>query len=395
MTNTMEKKFVFTPKLRYITYALMVVGIIAIAIAFSMDPTRGWVNLLLNNFYFLSIAIGASFFLALQYITQSGWSSAFKRIPESLSMYIPIAAVFMVLLIFGMNSLYSWIQPERYHFDEHELHLLEHKSPYLNVTFFIVRLVLYFAVWIFMTQMLRRFSLKEDMEGGVAWFAKSEIYSKVYIFTLALTFSLASFDWLMTLEPTWYSTIYSLKNFISAFYHGSAVIVLVVLIMHTRGYFQFITDAHWQDFSKYVFILSIIWAYFWFSQYLLIWYANIPEETTYYVKRLSGSWEVNFYVNLVLNWLVPFLVLLPNYFARKKFILAGVIIFVMIGHYTDLFEQVIPGTLGEYRIGLVEIGTFMGFAGLFLYIFMRTLSRASLIPENHPLLEESLHHTGH
>jgi len=391
----MDKKFTFTPKLRFFTYALMIIGIVAIVVGFTSDSQRAWTNLLLNNFYFLSLAIGASFFLALQYITQSGWSSAFKRIPESMSAYIPVAAIVMIILIFGMKSIYSWINPEMHAFDDHELHVLSHKSGYLNQPFFIVRMVLYFAVWIFMTKMLRRFSLKEDMEGGIAYFEKSEKYSKVYIFTLALTFSLASFDWIMTVDPTWYSTIFSLKNFIAAFFHGSAIIVLIVLIMHHYGYFQFISNAHWQDFSKYVFILSIVWAYFWFSQYLLIWYANIPEETTYYVKRLTGTWKINFYLNLTLNWLVPFLILLPNYFARRKFILVGVIICLIIGQYTDLYEQIIPGTLGEFRIGFVEVGTFIGFAGLFIYMFMRTLSKASLIPEKHPLLEESLHHSGH
>ena len=391
----MEKKFEFTPRLRYLTYALMIIGIVAVVVGFMSDPTRGWANLLLNNFYFLSLAIGASFFLALQYITQSGWSAVFKRISESMSLFIPVAAIIMVILIFGMDSLYAWINPEEHAFDEHEEHLIHHKSPYLNVPFFIVRLVLYFAVWIFMTQMLRRFSLREDREGGLVYFEKSEFYSKVYIFTLALTFSLASFDWLMSLEPTWFSTIYSLKNFVAAFYHGSSIIVLIVLIMHSKGYFRFITDFHWQDFSKYVFILSIIWAYFWFSQYLLIWYANIPEETLYYVKRQEGPWEVIFYLNLVLNWIIPFIVLLPNYFARKKFILAAVIVALIIGQYVDLFEQIMPGTVNEFRIGFIEVGIFIGFAGLFMYMFMRSLSRAELIPENHPLLEESLHHGSH
>jgi len=391
----MEKKFEFTPKLRYITYALMLIGIVALVFGFMGDPQRGWINILLNNFYFLSLAIGASFFLALQYITQAGWSSAFKRIPESMSAYIPFAAVIMGILIFGMKDIYSWIEPESHSFDEHQLHLIHHKSAYLNVPFFILRMVLYFAVWIFMTKMLRKFSLKEDMEGGIKYFKKTELYSKVYIFTLALTFSLASFDWLMTLEPTWYSTIYSLKNFVAAFYHGSAIIILILLFMHGRGYFQFINNAHWQDFSKYIFILAIMWAYFWFSQYLLIWFANIPEETTYYVERLTGPWKVNFYANLVLNWAVPFMILLPNYFARKKFILGFVIICLIAGQYIDLYEQIVPGTLGEFDIGFVEVGIFIGFAGLFLYIFMRTLSRASLIPENHPLLEESLHHSAH
>ncbi len=391
----MEKQFKFVPKLRYATYALMGIGIIAIAIGFALDPQRGWVNMLVNNFYFLSLAIGASFFLALQYITQAGWSSAFKRIPESMSAYIPFAAIIMILLLFGMNSIYVWINPEAHGFDEHSLHLIHHKSPYLNVPFFIVRLVIYFAVWILMTRLLRRLSLKEDAVGGLENFRKSEFYSKVYIFTLALTFSLASFDWLMSIQPTWFSTIYSLKNFVSAFFHGSSIIVLIVLIMHHYGYFSFIGNAHWADFSKYVFILAIMWAYFWFAQYLLIWYANIPEETSYYVQRLTGKWKIIFYLNFILNWAVPFIILLPNYFARKKFILGGVICCLIIGQYIDIYEQIVPGTLGEVKIGFTEIGTFIGFAGLFIYVVLRTLSSASLIPEKHPLLQESLHHSGH
>jgi len=391
----MERKFIFTPKLRYTTYGLMIIGIIAIVTGFLSDGTRALANLLLNNYYFLCLAIGASFFLALQYITQAGWSSAFKRIPESMGTYIPWAALIMVLIMIGMSSLYPWINPVEEGFDEHSIHVIEHKSPFLNVPFFLVRLVIYFAVWVIMTRLLRKYSLKEDIEGGTLWFEKTEFYSKVFIFTLALTFSLASFDWIMSIDPTWYSTIFALKNFVTSFYHGSALIVLIVAIMHHYGYFQFITDAHWQDFSKYVFILSILWAYFWFSQYLLIWYANIPEETIYYVKRVNIPWKAVFYLNLILNWTIPFMVLLSNYFARKKMVLGIVIIFVMIGLWFDLFEQIMPGVVGEVRIGFTEIGTYIGFAGLFLYVFMRTLGSVALIPANHPYLKESLHHTGH
>lgn len=392
----MEKNFTFSATLKYITYALMLIGIIAIVVGFMSDTDRIWANLLLNNFFFLSLAIGASFFLALQYIAQAGWSSAFKRIPESMSAFIPVGAVIMILIVvFGMDSIYPWVNPEKESFDAHELHIIHGKAAYLNVPFFIIRLVIYFAVWLLMTKLLRRFSLKEDLEGGLEYFKKSELYSKIYIFSLAITFSFASFDWIMTIDPTWYSTIFSLKNFIAAFYHGTTVIVVIVLIMHHYGYFQFINNAHWQDFSKYVFMLSIVWAYFWFSQYLLIWFANIPEETTYYVTRLTGAWEFNFYTNLTLNWLVPFLVLLPNYFARKKFILLIVIVLVSFGQYTDLFEQIMPGTVGDFHIGFVEVGTWLGFSGLFIYTVFRTLSSADLIPKNHPLLNESLNHSVH
>jgi len=339
----MEKNFTFSATLKYITYGLMIIGIVAIIVGFMSNSDRIWANLLLNDFFFLSLAIGASFFLALQYITQSGWSSAFKRIPEAMSAFIPYGGVIMLIVVFfGMNSIYPWVNPENAGFDDHELHILHNKAS-----------------------------------------------------TLALTFSLASFDWIMSIDPTWFSTIFALKNFVASFYHGTTVIVIIVLIMHHYGYFGFINDAHWADFSKYVFMLSILWAYFWFSQYLLIWYANIPEETTYYVTRLTGAWKFNFYANLTLNWLVPFLILLPNYFAHKKSILLFVIILVSFGQYTDLFEQIMPGTVGDFQIGFIEVGTWLGFSGLFIYIFARTLSSTVLIPKNHPLLNESIHHSGH
>ncbi len=223
----MEKNFTFSATLKYITYGLMIIGIVAIIVGFMSNSDRIWANLLLNDFFFLSLAIGASFFLALQYITQSGWSSAFKRIPEAMSAFIPYGGVIMLIVVFfGMNSIYPWVNPENAGFDDHELHILHNKASYLNVPFFIVRLVIYFAVWIFMTKMLKKFSLKEDLEGGLEYFKKSELYSKIYIFTLALTFSLASFDWIMSIDPTWFSTIFALKNFVASFYHGTTVIVM-------------------------------------------------------------------------------------------------------------------------------------------------------------------------
>lgn len=391
----MDKQFIFKPALKYITFAMMAFGAVAIIMAVFSHPDRFWANLLLNNFYFISLAIGASFFLSLQNITQSGWSSAFKRIPEALASYIPVGALVMLILLIGANTLYPWINADAKGFDDHALHILHHKKPYLNLPFFIIRMVVILVTWVVFTRLLRKFSLKEDMEGGIEYFKKSEFYSKVYIFSLALTFSLASFDWIMTLEPVWFSTIFSLKNFVSAFFHGSALIVLFVVVLNHYGYFPFVNNAHWHDFSKYVFILSIMWAYFWFSQYLLIWYANIPEETIYFVKRTQGAWGNLFYLNLILNWAIPFIVLLSNYFAKKKTVLGIVVVFLLVGLWTDLFEQIMPGTIGDLKIGFTEIGMFVGFAGLFMFMAANTLSRAALVPRNHPYLSESLQHSGH
>ena len=387
----MEKKYSFSKSFKIVCIALMAIGVISIAIGFISSPEKAWADLLLNNYYFLSLAIGASFFMALQYITQSGWSAAFKRISESFIPYIPVAAIIMFVLLFGTKSLYHWTHHEIIATDP----ILAHKEPYLNLPFFIIRMIFYFAVWIVLTQLLLKYSKKEDLEGGMTYFKKSEFVSKVYIFSLALTFSLASFDWIMSLEPHWYSTIFSLKNFIAAFFHGAAIITLIIIILHSYGYFPFITNAHWADLSKYIFILSIVWGYFWFAEYLLIWYANIPEETIYFVKRLAFPWKILFYGNIAINWLVPVVVLLSNYFARRKSILAFVIVFLIIGQWIDLYLQIMPGAVGKFKIGITDIGTFLGFTGLFIYLIASSLSKRDLTPKNHPYLEESLHHSMH
>lgn len=392
----MEEKFTFPTALKYFSLGLVLIGVIAVVVAFIGDAERAWANILLNNYFFLSIAIGASFFFAIQYISQSGWSAAFKRIPESLTFYIPVAAIIMIVGILGMKYLYPWINPEEVPgFDAHDLHLIDHKSPYLNMPFFIIRLVIYFLIWIALTQLLRRFSVKEDLEGGMTYFRKSEYYSKIYIFTLALTFTLASIDWIMSLEPTWFSTLFAVKNFASAFYHGSAVIILMAVMLNSMGYLSFMNKAHWHDFSKYLFFLSIVFGYMWYAQYMLIWYANIPEETIYYITRRQDFSQTHFILNVVLNWAIPFVVLLPNFLAKNKYVLAGIAVVLIIGHYVDLFEQIIPGAMGEYQIGFTEIGMWLGFLGLFIYVVARALSWANLVPKNHPYIEESLHHSAH
>ena len=156
------EKFIVPRTLSLVTYGLMLIGLITFTGGFILSPDRTWGNYLLNNFYFISLAIGASFFISLQYISQSGWSAAFKRIPEAMAAYIPFAAVFFVLLVFGIHHLYEWSHSEVVGHD----HLIAHKAPYLNVPFFMTRIVLFFAVWIYLTKLMRRISLREDIEGG-------------------------------------------------------------------------------------------------------------------------------------------------------------------------------------------------------------------------------------
>ncbi|MEZ5070571.1 MAG: hypothetical protein R2751_06315 [Bacteroidales bacterium] len=224
------------PRLLYIVSGLLVLlGSVAVVLAFRLDGTRAWANLLLNNVYFVSLAGGALLFLSIQRVTHSGWSAGFLRVPEAMAAFLPVSAVLFLLMIPGLPSLYHWAHPGA---AEHDA-LLAHKAPYLNQGFWIARMAFYFLLWNLMFFLLRRVSLREDRDGGMAWFRKGEHLAKITIFLFIITFSFAMIDWVMSIDAHWYSTIFAIRNFVAAFHHASIVIAFIVLIMHTRGYFPF------------------------------------------------------------------------------------------------------------------------------------------------------------
>lgn len=387
----MDTKVIFSKKFNYVTYGLMGLGVAGLVFGFLTDASRTWANLLMNNYYFLSLAIGAAFFFSLQYITQSGWSAMFRRIPEALMSYIPYAGVIMLLLYFGLHNIYHWSHTDAVAHDE----LLLHKSPYLNVPFFMIRIVIFFTAWILLTRYLRKLSIQEDSIGGTGIFEKMEFGAKIFIFVLALTFSMASFDWIMSIDAHWYSTIFAFKNFGAAFYHGTSLVALIAIILHKKGYFKDMNEFHLLDFSRYMFGLSIIWGYLYFSQFALIWFGNIPEETIYYAKRQQNGWGIFFYLNFLLNWFIPFIGLLPQKLDKNIRFVYFICVVLLIGLYTDIYEQVMPDFLSSPSIGIIEIGIFSGLAGLFLFAFSKALAKAPIIAKNHPYLEESIHHHLH
>ncbi len=387
----MDTNVIFSKKFNYITYVLMGLGVVGLIYGFMTDTQRTWANLLMNNFYFISLTLGAAFFFSIQYITQSGWSAMFRRIPEAIMAYIPYAAVLMLVLFFGLHDLYHWANPDLVAHDE----LLMHKAPYQNVPFFMIRIVVFFAAWILLTRYLRKLSLKEDVLGGTAMFEKMEYWSKIFIFVLAITFSMASFDWIMSIDSHWFSTIFAFKSFAGAFYHGTSLIALIAIVLHKKGYYKDMNEYHLLDFSRYMFGLSIIWGYLYFTQFTLIWYGNIPEETVYFVKRWNNGWIAFFYANFAINWFIPFIGLLPQKLDKKINFVYFICILLLVGLYTDLFEQVMPDFTITPKFGIIEIGVFAGFAGLFLFAISKALAKAPLIPKNHPYLEESIHHHIH
>ena len=329
----MEYRLTISKKFKTIAMILIGIGVVSFALGFAFDAKRTWANYLLVNYYFLSLAIGAAFFGAIQYITQSGWSAAFKRIPEAMVAYIPFAAVFFLILFFGMHSIYEWTHEDVVAEDQ----LLQHKSAYLNIPFFFARIILFFGAWIVFSKLLRKFSLKEDETGNMEYFLKSELYSRIFIFVIALSFTLFAVDLLMSLEPHWYSTIFAAKSFIAAFMHGNSIIALIVIILNRQGKLPFLNRSHLHDFTRYIFMSSIVWGYFNFAEFMLIWYGNIPEETAWFVHRWEGAYKVLFFVNIILNWFIPFIVLMPRKTSRSKMFIFPVVVLLMIGKYTELY----------------------------------------------------------
>ena len=371
------------------TFALIAIGIAAFIMGFINDPTRAWANFLVNNVYFVSLSAGAVLFLSLQRVTQSGWSAGFIRVPEAMGMYLPVAAVLFVVMIFGIQSLYHWSHVDAVAHDP----ILQHKQPYLNVPFWIGRMVVFFILWILLAFQLRKYSLQEDKMGGLQPFRKAEHTSKIFIFVIAITFSFAGFDWVMSIDPHWYSALFALKNFVSALYHAAAIIAFIVLLLNQFGYFKFLSKSHLHDFSSYIFMLCIIWGYFWFAEFMLIWYANIPEETVYFVTRMqTEEWRVFFFANIIINWLIPFTIMMPAAARRSKITLKIVIPVLLVGMFLDLYLQVFPGVVGKQVLGFNEIGGFLGFIGLFMLVVGYVLTKANLYPKQHPYMEECLAH---
>lgn len=374
----------------------MVVGLCSIIFGFISDAERTWANLLVNNFFFLAIALAGTFFLAIQYVSQAGWPVAIKRIPEAMSTYLPYAAVLTIIIfVFGHHSIYHWthhdlIDPNSEHFDP----IIAGKHKYLNIPFYMVRMIFCLGVWVLFSFLLRKNSLLADNApiGDNSYFKKNFRLSAIFLVLFAITSSVSAWDWLMSIDVHWFSTLFGWYVFSGLFISGIVVITLLVLYLKQNGYLEEINENHLHDLGKYIFGFSIFWAYLWFSQFMLIWYSNIPEEAIYFVERIQNH-KTLFLGMLFVNFVVPTLILMTRGSKRQAEILLIIGGILLVGHWIDVYLMVIPGVLGVSKIGIIEIGTPIGFVGLFVFIVLSNLAKVALVPKNHPLLEESLHHS--
>lgn len=377
-----------SPQAKTALSAIAFVCLLIVAGGMVSSPVRAWTAYLIGAFYFLSIALGALVLLALLYVSKAGWGVVVKRVAEGLASYLPWGAASLLAILAGVHTLYSWA-------GEHGQHdpVLLAKASYLNVPAFAIRMVILLGLWLLFAGALRRLSLEQDKDGAVLRTKRAVAVSAGFLIVFALSFSVASFDWLMSLGPHWQSTIFGWYNLAGVFVSGLAAVLIFSIWLRRARMLPELGTSHVHDLSKLLFGMTTFWAYLWVSQYLLIWYANMPEETAYYMSRFDGGYRFLFWLVPVVGWLAPFLLLLPRAAKRSESHVLRVCTVVLVGRFLDLYVMVAPSTTPEHAgIGIFDVAAFVGFASLFVLVVLRGMRSAPLIAKGDPYLVESLHH---
>jgi hypothetical protein len=361
---------------------------------------RLWSNLLVNSYFFGGIALGSTFFYALQYAAQASWSTVFMRLFSAISTFLPIALglIFIIFLAgrMGLHHVYHWQDKNLYDPTSPEFDAqINHKKPYFNDLFFWGRTIVFMAGYIIYQRWSRKNALAEDMMRSGADTARNWNLNlkNAAIFLVFFGFSSSVFTWdtIMSIDTHWYSTLFGWYNF--AGWWLGAIIVANLLVMHlkSRGQMEYATASHIHDLGKWMFAISFLWTYLWFSQFMLIWYSNIPEEVVYFQQRWE-QFRGLFWITMIVNFSFPMLVLMSRDAKRNKSFLLFVALLIVFFHWTDTFLLIIPGAIGgSWRLGGIEIGMFLAFASFFTFWILRSLSKAPLLAKNHALLEEGLH----
>lgn len=398
-THNFAEQFTFSGKLKTWTLIAIVVGILATAFGFlTGQQERTFANLLLMAYYFTCVCGAGLFFIALQYVAQAGWAIGLIRIPQAMSRVLPIAALILIIVsasgLLTHNLYHHWngeglTDPNSPNYDK----LIAGKAGYLNVPFFLTRLVLFLGAYSFFAWLFAKYAEREEADGGLVFYDKNFKWSAIFLIIFGFTTPLWAFDTIMSLEAHWFSTMFGWYNFAAMWVSGLCVITLIVILMKKAGYLTWVNENHLHDLGKFIFAFSIFWTYVWFSQFLLIYYANIPEETVYFYKRWEPEYLPWFWLNIIINFLAPLLVLMARDSKRQMNRLMYVCIILLAGHWLDYYMMIMPGTVESHRgFGIIEIGIAIGFVGLFTFFTLNQISKRSLVAKNHPFLEESINH---
>jgi len=350
---------------------------------------RPWAAVYIAAFFFFMLSLGTLAFYAIQRAAQAGWSPLLFRVMEAITAYIVpggiVVFVILVLSVMHMNHLFVWMDPETVAHDE----LLQGKAGYLNPWFFLARAAIFLGGWIGYREISRRLSLAQDSSDDNSNFKKNFKWSAAFLVFYLVTESMMSWDWIMSVDPHWFSTLFGWYVFASMFVSGITTIAMVTIYLKSKGYLPDVNNSHIHDLAKFMFGISIFWTYLWFSQFMLIWYADIPEEVTYFVTRIE-DFKLPFFTLLVMNFIFPLLVLMNSDYKRVNWFVVMTGIVVLLGHYLDVYMMITPATVGDqWYIGIPEIGGVLFFAGAFIFWVFRALTKAPMQPTRNPFIEES------
>ncbi len=350
---------------------------------------KPWSALFVAAFFFMMLALGTLVFYAIQFASQSGWSPVLYRVMEGITSYLLPGSLIVVLIVLVAGThFYPWQNHELVAEDS----ILQDKSGYLNFPFFVIRAILYLVIWNGYRYFSRRNSLLQDTANDIAPYKQNFKFSVFFLAFFLVTESMMAWDWFMSMTPHWYSTLFAWYILASILVSAITVIALVTIFLKGLGLLDFVNDSHLHDLAKYMFGFSIFWTYLWFGQFMLIWYANIPEEVTYFILRIQ-EYNLLFFGMLVLNFVFPILILMNSDYKRIPWfvVMAGVII--LVGHYIDIFLLVVPSTVGPYwSFGITEIAAILFFLGLFILVVGSGLAKVSLRPRRNPYIIESEHY---
>ncbi len=351
-----------------------------------------WHSYLLQFCFFLSLALGALFFVLLQHLTRAGWSVVVRRLAENLAATIPVLGLLFlpiaVLLLSGGTTLFTWNDPVKVSGDS----ILQGKTPYLNAEFFTIRAAFYLLTWSGMAYYFRRLSLGQDSNRDPEATLRLQKWSGPAMILFALTVTFAAFDWIMSLDPHWFSAVFGIYYFSGCVVGFLAVLILWAIALRRQGMLnEAITIEHYHDLGKLLFGFVFFWAYIAFSQYLLIWYANIPEETAWYLVRQSDGWQWVSLALLLGHFLIPFFGMLSRHVRRSRVALVAWASFILLMHWLDLYWLIMPQLSPTQPIfGIWDLLCLVGFAAVFAGLTLRLATRSPLVPVGDPRLSESL-----
>lgn len=423
-------QYTIKPGHRNILFSAMALGVVCMVLTWMGDDahhTRFWTNFLHNSVFFTMVSAMALFFIAACVTAYAGWHTAFKRVWEAYSMFLFVGLGLLLVVAAGVflhwHHLYHWADEAAVETDT----IMKGKSSFLNKNWYLWGTIIFVGLWAFFAQRIRTLSLSEDQAGDTSFsqHKSMRVYAAVLLPIFGFSSAAMIWQWVMSVDAHWYSTLFAWYSTASAFVSMIAITILTLIYLKSNGYYENVTQHHIHDLGKFLFAISVFWTYLWFSQFMLIWYANIGEETIYFKERYN-NYPILFFANLGINFLVPFLILMRNDTKRKVGSVSFVAIIVLLGHWVDYFLMIKPGALitashaaagadhgaaahgaeaGHHAAehastfvegftipGLLELGTFVGFFGLFMFVSLTVLAKAALTPKNDPYLEESVHH---